>query len=516
MPKVLITDPIDGSGIQKLEEFYDVDVETDLTQDELINTIHEYEALIVRSGTKVSEDVLKEAENLKIIGRAGVGVDNIDIDAATRYGVVVANAPEGNTVAAAEHTISLLFSLARNIPQANYSLKNGEWRKEDFVGVEVKGNVLGVFGLGRIGGEVAKRASSLGMKVIGYDPYISKDRAKEIGAKLVDKDELLKQSDFISVHVPLNKKTEGLIKEEELKNMKDNARIIHTSRGGVIDENDIAKAVEKSEIAGAAFDVFTEEPPKSNNPLLKVQDIIVTPHLGASTKEAQLNVSTTIADQVIEVLEGRSAETAINAPSIQTVDGEYVELSQVLGRLIAQMIDWTEEIEIEYSGEISDQDTSPLTVAVQEGFLSSVLEEPVNLVNAPSLMEERGVEIRESKTGRSENFVSLISVKAGDQEVAGTLFGEEPTVVKIGEYRVDAPLSKHILLVKNVDKPGMIGKVGTVLGKYDVNIAGMHNGREEIRGEAIMILNVDSSVPENAIDDIVQVEGIKEAKYISL
>lgn len=523
MPKVLVSDPIDDEGLDRLDDAgYVVDVKTELTEDELVDIIGEYDAIVVRSGTKVNERVVEAADSLEIIGRAGVGVDNIDIDAATRKGIIVANAPQGNTVAAAEHAIALLLSLSRNVPQANASLKRGEWRKSDFVGVEAKGKNLGVFGLGRIGGEVAKRGDALGMNVIAYDPFVSQSRADELNAELAEFDEVLERADFVSVHTPLTDDTEHMISEEEFEKMDEDVRLVHASRGGVVDEEAAARAVSEGEIAGAAFDVFEDEPPAEENPILEEEGVVVTPHLGASTESAQLNVAETIAEQVINVLEGGVADTALNAPTVADDSVQpYVELAETLGRLVVQIGESNvDEIEVEYAGEIADEDVEPLTVAAQKGFLEPILDDPVNYVNAPKMTEDRGVQVTESKTGHTEDFVSLITVRTRDgeeHEVAGTLFGRtDPTIVLVDGYRVDAPPYGHALIVHNIDKPGMIGQVGSLLGEHGINIAGMHNGREKIGGEAIMVLNVDDEVPKDVREKLTDVEGIVSAKYVSL
>ena len=527
MPKVLVSDPISREGIDRLTDAgYAVDERTELSQDELIDVIGEYDAIIVRSGTEMTADVIAAAEKLQIIGRAGVGVDNIDIDAATEKGIIVANAPEGNTVAAAEHAVSLMLSLARNIPKANAALKQGRWAKSENVGVEVDGKTLGVFGLGRIGGEVARRGNALGMDVVAHDPFVSQNRADDLGVALVEQDELLGTADFVSVHTPLNDETHHMISDDELAAMGDHVRLVHASRGGVVDESAVAEAVEDDVIAGAAFDVFEQEPPEPDNPLLSVEDVIVTPHLGASTESAQLNVAETIVQQVIDVLEGGSASTALNAPTIRGEAAErlrpYMELAETLGKLVVQFAEANvDELEIEYAGEIADEDTEPVTVAAQTGFLSPILDDPVNEVNAPTMMANRGVHVTESKTGHTEDFVSLITVRAshedGETEVAGTLFGRtDPTIVRIDGYRVDAPPYGHMLVIHNEDKPGMIGRVGTLLGEHGVNIAGMHNGRERIGGEAIMVLNVDGAVEQDVRDELVGIEGIKRATYVEL
>ncbi|XGI83747.1 phosphoglycerate dehydrogenase [Halorutilales archaeon Cl-col2-1] len=524
MPKVLISDPISDEGVERLRESYAVDIKTELTEEELASQIGEYDAIIVRSGTQMTPKVIENADSLKIIGRAGVGVDNIDIDAATQKGIIVANAPEGNTVAAAEHAVTLMLSMARNIPQAHDSLKDGEWRKSDFIGVEVNNKTLGVLGLGRIGGQVAKRASKLGMDLVAFDPYVSESRAEELGAELASMEEVLRRGDFITVHTPLTDETHHMISHDEVEIMQDHARLVHASRGGVVDEEAIADGVESGEIAGAAFDVFEEEPPK-DSPLLGVEDIIVTPHLGASTEEAQRNVATSIVEQVIDVLEGGVAENALNAPAATGSPKmrAYANLAETLGKLTAQITDTsTEELEIEYSGEIADEDTSPLTVSVQKGMLEPILDDPVNFVNAPVLAEERGVKVTESKTGHTEDFVSLVSVTArtedGDEtKVEGTLFGKnEPRIVYIDDYRVDALPHGHMLVIHNEDRPGMIGRVGSMLGEHGINIAGMFNARESSGGEAIIVLNVDSEVSREVRDEITSEDGIKSAKYVSL
>jgi len=523
MPKVLVSDPIDDEGLERLEGAgYVVDVKTELSEDELVETVGGYDAIVVRSGTEVNERVIDAADDLEIIGRAGVGVDNIDTEAATRKGVIVANAPQGNTVAAAEHAVALMFSVSRNIPQATASLKRGEWRKSDLVGVEAKGKTLGVFGLGRIGGEVAKRADALGMEVVAYDPFVSQNRAGKLGAELLGFEEVLERAEFISVHTPLTEDTEGMLSDEEFAAMDEDTRLVHVSRGGVVDEAAAARAVREGEISGAAFDVFEQEPPAEDNPLVQEEDIVLTPHLGASTESAQLNVAETIAEQVIAVLEGGVAETALNAPTVADDDMQpYLELAETLGRLVVQMGESNvNEIEVEYAGKIADEDVEPLTVAVQKGFLEPILDDPVNYVNAPRMTEDRGVRVTESKTGHTEDFVSLITVRTRDgeeHEVAGTLFGRtDPTIVLVDGYRVDAPPYGHALVVHNADKPGMIGRVGSLLGDHGINIAGMHNGREGVGGEAIMVLNVDDEVPKEVRDELTDVEGIVSAKYVSL
>lgn len=523
--KILVSDQISFEGVETLQKEADVDVITKLKEDELVEIIGNYDGLVVRSGTQVTERIIENAHNLKVIGRAGVGVDNINLDAATRRGIVVLNTPEGNTVAAAEHTIAMLMALARNIPAANASLKAGEWKRNNFMGIEVKDKIIGIIGLGKIGTEVARKAIGLGMKVIAYDPFITSERAKSLGVELAKLPEIYKVADFITVHTPLTKESKSMIGSKEFAQMKDGVRIINVARGGIVNEQDLYDAVVSGKVAGAALDVFVDEPPKES-PLLSLDKVIVTPHLGASTEEAQINVAVEAADGVIQVLKGEIIANAVNIPTLPpevlAVVQPYLPLAEKLGKMIAQMFEGqVKSVKILYGGDIAKQEVGPLTNSVLKGFLRPFLQDAVNAVNAPIIAKERGIMVMESKLSGEEDFSNLITVcvytDKGEYTVAGTLFGrKDPRIVKINGYRVDAFPSEYMLLVFHTDRPGIIGRVGMLLGQEDINIAGMQVGREKIGGDAIMVMEVDSHVPEKILDQIAQLEGVKKINQISL
>jgi D-3-phosphoglycerate dehydrogenase len=496
---------------------------TDLVPEQLIRVIPDYDALIVRSGTKVTKDVI-DASKLKVIGRAGVGVDNIDVDAATAKGIIVINAPEGNMISAAEHTISMMMALSRNIPQASASVKKGEWQRSQFLGVEVFGKTLGVVGLGRIGAEVAKRMRALGMNVIAYDPFITVERAKELRVDLASLDEVLASSDFITVHTPLTKDTHHLIGAQEIAKMRDGVRILNVARGGVIDEAALYEAVKSGKIAGAALDVFEHEPPYGN-PILTLDNCIFTPHLGASTVEAQINVAVAIAEQTLSALNGEPVRNAVNVPIRAETFGavrSYMPLSEQLGKFCIQLVEGQiKGVEVTYTGEVAQCDVHPLTIAVIKGVLDSVLQSPVNFVNAEMNAKKRGIRITETRTEKLEDFQSLITVRIdsnkGEWSVSGTLFlGDQPRIVKIGNYHVDAETQGCMLITSHIDKPGVIGKVGTLLGNNNINIAGMNVGRDKVRGGAVMVLALDDPISDEVLAQIRKIDGISVAKAVVL
>jgi D-3-phosphoglycerate dehydrogenase len=496
---------------------------TDLVPEQLIRVIPDYDALIVRSGTKVTKDVI-DASKLKVIGRAGVGVDNIDVDAATAKGIIVINAPEGNVISAAEHTISMMMALSRNIPQASASVKEGEWQRSQFLGVEVFGKTLGVVGLGRIGAEVAKRMRALGMNVIAYDPFITVERAKELRVDLASLDEVLASSDFITVHTPLTKDTHHLIGAQEIAKMRDGVRILNVARGGVIDEAALYEAVKSGKIAGAALDVFEHEPPYGN-PILTLDNCIFTPHLGASTVEAQINVAVAIAEQTLSALKGEPVRNAVNVPIRAETFGavrSYMPLSEQLGKFCIQLVEGQiKGVEVTYTGEVAQCDVHPLTIAVIKGVLDSVLQSPVNFVNAEMNAKKRGIRITETRTEKLEDFQSLITVRIdsnkGEWSVSGTLFlGDQPRIVKIGNYHVDAETQGCMLITSHIDKPGVIGKVGTLLGNNNINIAGMNVGRDKVRGGAVMVLALDDPISDEVLAQIRKIDGISVAKAVVL
>jgi D-3-phosphoglycerate dehydrogenase len=523
--RVLVTDPIADAGMDRLRDAgHEVETAYDVEGAALLDAVADANALIVRSGTDVNEAVFEAAPDLVIVGRAGIGVDNIDIEAATDHGVIVANAPEGNVRAAAEHTAAMAFATARSIPQAHARLKAGEWAKGDYLGTELNGKTLGIVGLGRVGQEVAKRLGALGMDLVAFDPYISEDRADQLGAELVEFDECLELADFLTVHTPLTPETEGMISTEELETMG-GGYVVNCARGGVVDEPALAAAVEDGPLDGAAVDVFADEPVTPDNPLVGVEDVVVTPHLGASTEAAQEHVATSIADQIVAAFRNEPVANALNAPSIDESAfprvQPYIDLAETAGKIAAQMFDGRiSEVRVRYEGEIADEDVEFVTASALKGVFEP-LEWQVNAVNAPQVAEDRGIEVTEEKTRQSEDFQSLVTVTVGDGTdsvgACGTLFaGDDPRIVRIDGYRVDAVPHGQMLVVRNYDRPGVLGHLGTVLGDHDVNIAGMFNGRETVGGEAMTVYNLDEPVPDEAVESIVADERIIGVKRITL
>jgi D-3-phosphoglycerate dehydrogenase len=525
--KVLVTDPISDEGIKilKSEPGVQVDVETKLTKEQLLEKIKGYDALIIRSETQVTKEVIAAADKLKIIGRAGVGIDNVDVPAATAKGIIVANAPEGNTIAACEHTISMMFAMSRNIPQANASLKSGKWERSKFMGVEVMGKTLGIIGMGRIGSEVTKRARVMGMEVLAQDPFTSPERAKDIGARLTTRDEIYEKADYITVHTPLIPETRHMISTPQFEKMKKGVRIINCARGGIVDEAALLEALKSGKVAGAALDVFEKEPPVGS-PLLEQPNVIVTPHLGASTAEAQVSVATMVAEQVINCFKGLPVTTALNIPIMKPETMEkikpFLPLAENLGKFTAQMVDGhIKEIDVTYSGEITQKDVSLVTIAVVKGILDVKKGELVNYVNAKSIAREYGINVVESKSGQPGDYTNLITVTiktdSGQRKVSGTIFGnKDARIVSVDDYRIEAIPAGYMIVTMHKDRPGVIGNVGTILGKNDINIAGMVVGRETVRGEALMILNVDDAVPQPVLTEMIEKAGLYDARYVKL
>ncbi|MCD4809761.1 MAG: phosphoglycerate dehydrogenase [Methanosarcinales archaeon] len=522
--KVLVSDSLSEKGIEILEKGAEVDVRTGMSPEELKACIGEYDALVVRSQTQVTEDVIEAAENLKIIGRAGVGVDNIDVEAATQRGIIVINAPEGNMISAAEHTIAMMMAMSRNIPQANQSMRAGKWDRKLFMGVEVRGKTLGVVGLGRIGTEVAKRAQGMEMNIMAYDPFISEERAADLGVKLTTVEDIVLNADYITVHTPLTKDTRNLIDREEFEKAKPGVRIINCARGGIINEKALAEAVASGKVAAAAIDVFTSEPP-TGSPLLEQDNIIVTPHLGASTKEAQVNVAVDVAEQIINFNQGLPVKNAINMPyvkqEIMKVLQPYLPLAEKIGKLAAQLMEEKyERIEVSYSGEIADWDTGPVTVAALKGLLEFAMGSSVNYVNAPVIAKERKIKVVESKSKTTESYSNLIMVNIFNngkvKTVGGTMVGTNPRIVQIDEFSIDVLPLGHMIIALHEDHPNIIGPCCMLLGKHDINIAGMQVGRIKAGGTAIMALNVDSEVNEEILNEIRAVKGILNAKMVYL
>ena len=526
MPRILVSDPIDPQGIEMLRAVGDVDVKLGLDPKDLLAIIGEYDALVVRSETKATAEVIEASHKLQVIGRAGVGVDNIDLEAATQKGIAVVNAPTGNTVAAAEHTIALMMALARNIPQANESLRRGEWKRSAFMGIEVRNKVLGIIGLGKVGTEVARRAGGLQMQVHAYDPFVSHEQARLLGIELVGLDQIFRNSDFICLHTPLTEATRGLVNDEKIALMKPTARILNAARGELVDEAALFRAVEEGRIAGAALDVFSQEPLPKDNPLLKNSKIIVTPHLGASTEEAQAEVAREVAEQVISVLQGHSARYTVNAPFVlpesQAILAPYIEAASCAGKLATQLSDGQlRVINLRYEGEIAGYDTNILKAACLMGILGPISEERVNLVNANLLASQRDLRITEQKGSATEQYASLVTVEmetsSGKTEVGVAYIRGEIHIVKVDGYWIDiVATGGYMMFTDHQDQPGMIGAVGTITGKHDINIGFMEVGRLEPRGRATMILGLDDPMPELVLNEIRALSNVYQVKVVQL
>jgi len=523
--KILVSDKLAPEGLEILKKApgVSVDYKTGLKPEELKGMIVDYDALIVRSATKATKEIIEAGKNLRAIGRAGIGVDNVDVETATKKGIVVMNTPGGNAVAAAEHTLSLMLALARKVPQAYVSLKEKKWEKGKFEGVEVMGKTLGVIGLGNIGRIVADRALGLKMKVIGYDPFVTPEMARSLGVEWVNLDELFRRSDFITIHTPKTEDTKGLIRAESIAKMKDGVRIINCARGGIVVEKDLIEAIKSKKVAGAALDVFEKEPPEFGE-LFDMPEIIFTPHLGASTGEALVNVSVAIARQMIDYLLYGVITNAVNFPSVSKEVLEqlspYLNLAERMGRLAGQLLSTLRGLEIEYRGEVVGLNTKPITHSLLKGILESFTDEPVNYVSAPALAKARGISVKESSNSESGDFSSLIKLKIQDQspelaEIAGTLFGKtDPRIVLIGGIHLDAIPSGYVLVVRNIDKPGVIGNIGSLLGRYQINIGQFQLGRKG--GEAVCMVNVDSPIPESALEEIRRLPNIISARQVNL
>ena len=524
---MLVSDLLSQQGLDVLIESGDfkVDVALELTHENLLERIADYDALLIRSDTRVTADVIEAAERLKVIGRAGVGVDNIDIETATRNGILVVNTPEGNTIAAAEHTIALLLALARNIVPAGISLKEGTWQRSNFIGVELYGKVFGTVGLGRIGREVTKRINAFGMQRIAFDPYISAKAAENMGVRLVDRETLFRESDFISVHTHLNAETYHSIGEAEFQMMKPTSRLINCARGGIIDEKELYQALKTGQIAGAALDVFEDEP-ATENPLIQLDNFLALPHLGASTTEAQEHVAIEVAQQVINALRGKPVANAVNQPKIDPrmydILGPYLQLAEKIGSFHSQIVEGQiSAIKIHYSGTLfQKEDVTPITVALQKGLLAPVVTE-VNYVNAPFLIKQRGISVTETKSDAEADFANLMTVTVttdrDDIVLAGTTFGRKDIrIVRINKLHLNATPEGYILLIHNSDQPGIIGLIGTILGEHNINIADMTVGRSRIDEVALTLINVDSPVPRPVIKTIAAQNKINFVKQVIL
>jgi D-3-phosphoglycerate dehydrogenase len=526
MAKVLVSDPIDQVGIDILSQVATVDVKTGLSPEQLIQIIPEYDALMIRSGSRITKEIIEAGHQLKIIGRAGVGVDNVDVNAATRKGIVVVNSPEGNTIAAAEHALAMMLALSRHIPDANASVKRDEWDRKTFVGAEVYKKTLGVVGLGKIGSHVATAAKAMGMKLLAYDPFISTERAEQLGCRLVEMDILLQEADYITLHIPKTPETTHLIDAAAIARMKPNARIINCARGGIIDEAALAEALKAKRIAGAALDVFETEP-LGDSPLKSVgKEAILTPHLGASTAEAQVNVAIDVAEQIRDVLLGLPARSAVNIPGLSPDVLEdlkpYMQLAETLGNLVSQLAGGRVDLlNVKLQGEIATNKSQPLVVAALKGLLSQALRERVNYVNASVEAKERGIRVIETRDASVKDYAGSLHLSAkgsmGEHSVTGALLGDgEIRLTDIDGFPINVPPTQHMLFTLHRDMPGIIGKLGSLLGSFNVNIASMQVGRKIVRGDAVMVLSLDDPLPDGILTEITKVPGIRDAYTVTL
>jgi D-3-phosphoglycerate dehydrogenase / 2-oxoglutarate reductase len=533
MVRVLIAEPLADAGIELLRAHFDVDAHDTLDRAELLARVADADALVVRSATQVDGEVLAAGRNLKVVGRAGIGLDNVDVNAATRLGVMVVNAPQSNVISAAEHTVALILAQARNIPQADAALRVGRWERTRFQGAELYGKTLGIVGLGRVGALVAQRLNAFGMRVIAYDPYVSRDRAAQMGVELASLVEVLTKADVVTVHLPKTPETTGLIGERELAAMRPGARLVNTARGGLVDETALAKAVESGHLGGAALDVFSEEP-TTHSPLFQLDRVVVTPHLGASTAEAQDKAGVAIAEQLILALTGQFVPNAVNVDAGPVPDAlrPFVPLAEKLGRLYTALagggpsgranLVMGGHLGVEYVGALAEHDTRVLTLAALKGMLAPVVHEPVTYVNAPLLAAERGLELVETKTRHSRDWVNLMSLSGegsrGPVGVAGTTMGarDAERLVVVNGIEIDMRPSAHMAFLFYEDRPGVIGRVGTILGRAGINIASMQVGRRKQGGEALMALTVDAGVPASVLDQVMTEIGAHDGTFIHL
>ncbi|CAN5416916.1 phosphoglycerate dehydrogenase [soil metagenome] len=516
-----MAEPLATEGAALLGERHEVDVRAGLPREELLAILPGYEGLIVRSGVQVDAQALAAGARLLVVGRAGVGVDNVDLDAATRAGVTVVNAPTGNTIAAAEHTLALLYALARNVPAADASLRRGEWKRSSFTGTELRGKTLGIVGLGKIGMTVADRARSMEMDVIGHDPFVTEEAAAKHGVRLVPFDQLIAEADAVTLHVPLTRSTKDMVGRAQLSTMKPGAFLVNVARGGVVDEAALAEALTEGRLGGAAVDVFSSEPPRGS-PLLDAPHTVLTPHLGASTAEAQRRIAIETAEQVLDVLDGRPARYAVNAPLLTAETaralGPFLSLATLLGRLYAQFAPDLEALTLDVAGELTTHDTTSLTAAVLRGLLERRTEERVNLVNAGHLARARGIEVIERRAPDAGRHASLVTLsgRSGSHAVGGTVAAGEPRLLRLADYWLDMAPARWMLVTRHRDRPGTIGSIGLILGEADVNISAMHLGRSGPRADALMILALDDPVPEQVAVQIRQHPAVLDLWLIEL
>ncbi len=527
MKKVLVSDKMAPEAIEIFQKTpgIEVDVKTGLTPDQLKEIIGGYDALAIRSATKVTKDVLDHAGKLSVVARAGVGVDNVDIDAASKRGIVVMNTPDGNTITTGEHTVAMMLSLARQIPQATASMKAGKWEKNKFMGHEFCNKTLGVIGIGRVGGIVASRAQGLKMNVLAYDPFISAEAAEKAGITLATLDEIFKKADFITVHTPLTKETKGIVNAAAFAKMKKGVFIINCARGGIVDEKDLYDALVSGKVSGAALDVFVDEPTK-NTELIGHENVICTPHLGASTDEAQTNVAIAVAEQIAAYLLRGEIKNAVNFPSVSAemlnVIQPYLTLAEKLGQFEAQLVSGAlKEVVIEYSGEILNYNVVPVTISLLKGLLTPILTESINYINAPVIAKERGIRVIESKTSETKDYTSLITLTIKTSKevctAAGTLFGrQDQRIVRINKFTLEVIPEGNMLVIYNNDRPGVIGNIGSTLGNNNVNIARLHLSREQTDQSALVVLSTDSAVTKDVLDKLSSLPHVTSVKYLKM
>jgi D-3-phosphoglycerate dehydrogenase len=525
--RVLVKEKLAAEGVELLKQDFDVDLGVDWTPEEFMARIKDYDALVVRSATKVTAEVIEAGTRLSVVGRAGVGVDNVDMEAATKRGIIVVNAPASNVLSAAEHTVAMIMACARNIPQAHKALKEGRWDRSKYGGVELMGKTLGIIGLGRIGFLVAERARGLKMEVVAYDPYVPAERFRELGLERAESaDRIYREADFISVHLPKNKETLGFIDDEAFAKMKDGVRVVNVARGGIIDEEALARAIESGKVAASAVDVYPKEP-TTESPLFKYDSVVCTPHLGASTVEAQLRAGTIIAEQVAAVLKGEFASNAVNIPLAPGDDVDelmpFLRVCEQLGRLIVQIADGpVDAFEIGYGGGIARYDTRILTLGVLQGVLADKVDGPVNFVNVQNIAEERGITAKETKQPAAVDFLNLITVTTRDSQgelsVSGTTLGPKhhPRLVKVYRQDVDIEPAPHMVFLRYADVPGMIGKIGTKVGDFSINIGQMSVGREVKDQKAVMGLTLDESLTAEQLADLIASCGLTDGKRVEL
>jgi D-3-phosphoglycerate dehydrogenase len=528
--KIFVADDVSESGLEPLRRAgFEVEKQTGLSVDRLLEVLPVYDGLVVRSETKVTPEVMNAATRLRVIGRAGVGVDNIDVPAATARGIVVMNAPDGNTITTAEHTMALLVSLARRVPQANASLRSGRWERKRFIGVELQGKTLGIVGLGRIGRVVAGRARAFGMSIVAYDPFIAPDQARDLELEIAPLDEVFARADFLTVHTPLTAETRGLIGSSAFSKMKRGVRIINCARGGLVDERALLTAIKEGIVAGAALDVFEQEPPPADHPLLSLEEVIATPHLGASTAEAQEGVAVTVAEQMRDYLLTGALRGAVNVPALGAQElnalQPYITLAESLGRFQAQLVDdAVREVRLEFAGEVAELDAAPVTRAFLAGLLRDVSAR-VNVVNAFLIAEERGISVTAAYKRAGGDFGPAIRARvlttSGEQQVAGTLFSgngqtSDGRITEINGFRIEAIPHGHMLVTRNRDVPGVIGRIGTMLGEHSVNISRFHLGRRERGGEAMAVIETDAPLRNETLEELRSFDQVISARQIEL